>query len=112
MPGYLNFFQSPDQTRQLTKELFAPPGRLTGCPRTVFLVGGKNSLPEFLAQGKAEVTVWNSAQAVGQVPSGAPGRASEHLRRIIMGGECQWGQKSDSSSVGFGTRYTGDYLLM
>lgn len=69
----------------MTKELFAPPGRLTGCPRTVFLVGGKNCLPEFLAQGKAEVTVWNRAQAEGQVPSGAPGRASEHSRRIITG---------------------------
>lgn len=82
---YLNFSQSPDQIRQVTKELLAPLGRVTGCPGTVFLVGGLSSLPELLARGKAEVTVWSRAQAVSQVPWGAPGRLSEHSRGIIMG---------------------------
>lgn len=80
--GHLNFSQSPDQTKQVTKELSAPLGRVTGCPTSVFLVGGQSSLPELLAQVKAEVTLWSRAQAVGQAPWGAPGRLSEHS---IMG---------------------------
>ena len=83
--GCLNFSQSPDQTRQVTKELSAAVGRVTGCPTTVFLVGSQSSLPELLARVKAEVTLWSRAQAVGQAPWGAPGSLSEHSRGILMG---------------------------
>lgn len=110
---YLNFSQSPEQTRQVTEELLAPLGRVTGCPgQFSSWAGGRSSLPELLARGKAEVTVWSRVQAVGEAPWRAPGRLPEHSRGIIMGRECQQGQQSANYAVGFGRRSLWDYLLM
>lgn len=108
--GYLNFSQSPDQTRQVTNELFAPLGRVTGCPRTVFFVGSEQPAR---ALGPREGWGHGLEQGSGSRP-GSLGSTWKTFwgGGITVGRRMPAGQKSDSYIVGFGTRYIWDYLLM
>lgn len=112
LPGYHNFSQSPDQTRQVTKSYLLLSG-VTGCPRKVFFVGGHVQPARVLGpRGRLRSRFGVGLRHWARLPQ-------EHLEDLLSmpggsqwGEECQQDQKSTIIPVGFGPRYSWDYLLM